>query len=62
MESDNEGDQLTLDVRYATDSLLLLLQSITAQYAGYEFNPGYSNGLTIAAYTGMLVGALWWGE
>lgn len=26
-----------------------------------EFHPGYETGLTIAVYTGMLVGALFWG-
>lgn len=47
--------------RYATDSLLLLIQSIIATSAGNEFNPSYPKALTIAAYSGMLVGALWWG-
>jgi MFS family permease len=47
--------------RYATDSLLLLIQSIIATYAANEFNPGYPKGLTIAVYVGMLVGALFWG-
>ncbi|QDS76817.1 hypothetical protein FKW77_002728 [Venturia effusa] len=46
---------------YATDSLILLIQSIIATSAGNEFNPSYPKGLTIAAYVGMLVGALWWG-
>jgi hypothetical protein len=46
---------------YATDSLLLLVQSIIAGNAAQEFNPGFKNGLTIAVYVGMLVGALWWG-
>lgn len=46
---------------YATDSLLLLIQSIVATSAGNEFHPSYPKGLTIAAYSGMLVGALWWG-
>ncbi|KAJ4340217.1 Filamentous Growth Regulator [Ascochyta clinopodiicola] len=46
---------------YAVDSLILLIQSIIAGQAGLEFNPGYPNGLTIAAYVGMLVGALFWG-
>lgn len=47
--------------RYATDSLLLLVQSIIAEDAAKEFNPGYPKGLTIAVYVGMLVGALFWG-
>ena len=46
---------------YAVDSLTLLIQSIIAGQAALEFNPGYPNGLTIAAYVGMLVGALFWG-
>ena len=46
---------------YAVDSLILLIQSIIAGQAALEFKPGYSNGLTIAAYVGMLVGALFWG-
>lgn len=41
--------------------MILLLQSIVATYAGYEFEPSLANGLTIAVYTGMLVGALFWG-
>lgn len=47
--------------RYAVDSLLLLLQSIIATPAGYQFNPAYSRALTIAVYVGMLTGALFWG-
>ncbi|OSS46172.1 hypothetical protein B5807_08030 [Epicoccum nigrum] len=46
---------------YAVDSLILLIQSIIAGQAALEFKPGYPNGLTIAAYVGMLVGALFWG-
>ena len=46
---------------YAVDSLILLIQSIIAGQAALEFNPGYPNGLTFAAYVGMLVGALFWG-
>jgi MFS family permease len=46
---------------YATDSLLLLVQSIIADDAANEFHPSYPKGLTIAVYVGMLVGALWWG-
>jgi MFS family permease len=47
--------------RYCVDSLLLLLQSIIATPAGYEFNPSYPHALTIAVYVGMLLGALFWG-
>lgn len=43
------------------DSLILLIQSIIATNAAYEFEPSFDTGLTIAAYTGMLVGALFWG-
>jgi MFS family permease len=46
---------------YAVDSLILLIQSIIAGQAALEFHPTYANGLTIAAYVGMLVGALFWG-
>lgn len=46
---------------YAVDSLMLLIQSIIAGQAVYEFNPSFQNGLTIAVYVGMLVGALFWG-
>ncbi|KAG4435443.1 hypothetical protein IFR05_009085 [Cadophora sp. M221] len=46
---------------YAVDSQLLLLQSIIATQAGYEFNPSYPRALTIAVYVGMLIGALFWG-
>ncbi|RMZ78054.1 hypothetical protein DV737_g4050, partial [Chaetothyriales sp. CBS 132003] len=46
---------------YAADSLILLLQSVTAGQAAKEFHPSFSYGLTAAAYTGMLVGALFWG-
>ena len=47
--------------RYAVDSLILLLQSIIATQAAYEFNPSFPKGLTIAVYVGMFVGALFWG-
>lgn len=43
------------------DSLILLLQSIIATQAVYEFNPSYPRALTIAVYVGMLIGALFWG-
>ncbi|KAK5467856.1 Filamentous Growth Regulator [Exophiala xenobiotica] len=46
---------------YAADSLILLLQSVTAGQAALEFQPSFAKGLTVAAYTGMLVGALFWG-
>ncbi|KAJ5115681.1 hypothetical protein N7456_000029 [Penicillium angulare] len=46
---------------YAVDSLILLIQSIISTQARYEFHPGYSTGLTIAVYVGMLVGAIFWG-
>lgn len=46
---------------YAVDSLILLIQSIIATDAANEFKPSYARGLTIAAYVGMLVGALFWG-
>jgi MFS family permease len=46
---------------YAVDSLILLIQSVIAAQAALEFNPSYRNGLTIAAYVGMLTGALFWG-
>ncbi|KAI9739696.1 MAG: hypothetical protein M1834_006415 [Cirrosporium novae-zelandiae] len=46
---------------YAVDSLIILVQSIIATQAAYEFNPSYDKGLTIAVYVGMLVGALFWG-
>ena len=47
--------------RYAVDSLVLLVQSVIATQAAYEFNPSYPRGLTIAVYVGMLTGALFWG-
>ncbi|OAP63713.1 hypothetical protein AYL99_02940 [Fonsecaea erecta] len=46
---------------YAADSLILLLQSVTSGQAALEFNPSFKNGLTVAAYCGMLIGALFWG-
>lgn len=46
---------------YAVDSLILLIQSIIATQAVLEFKPSYDTGLTIAVYTGMLIGALFWG-
>ncbi|PNS20636.1 hypothetical protein CAC42_363 [Sphaceloma murrayae] len=46
---------------YAVDSLVLLIQSIISGQAALEFRPGFRNGLTIAVYVGMLVGALFWG-
>lgn len=41
--------------------MILLLQSIIAVQAAKEFKPAYPNALTIAVYSGMLVGALFWG-
>ncbi|KAL1305020.1 hypothetical protein AAFC00_003920 [Neodothiora populina] len=46
---------------YAVDSQILLIQSVIAGQAVLEFQPSYTNGLTIAVYVGMLVGALFWG-
>lgn len=46
---------------YAVDSLMLLIQSIIADYAAYEFQPSFKYGLTVAVYVGMFVGALFWG-
>jgi len=47
---------------YAVDSLILLLQSVIATPAFHEFGrEGYAEGLNVAAYTGMLVGATFWG-
>lgn len=47
---------------YAVDSLILLIQSIISGQAALEFHPGWGNGLTVAAYVGMLTGASFWGE
>lgn len=47
--------------RYAVDSLILLIQSIIADQAALEFQPSFPRGLTVAAYVGMLAGALFWG-
>jgi MFS family permease len=46
---------------YAADSLMLLVQSVIAPTAIYEFKPTFTTGLTVAVYVGMLVGALFWG-
>lgn len=46
---------------YAVDSLILLIQSIIATYAAYEFQPSFAYGMTIAVYVGMLTGAIFWG-
>ncbi|KAF5649108.1 synaptic vesicle transporter SV2 [Fusarium tjaetaba] len=47
---------------YAVDSMILLFQSIIATQSFREFGEkGYANGMTIAAYVGMLTGALFWG-
>lgn len=42
------------------DSLILVIQSVIAGQAAAEFKPSFANGLTFAAYAGMLVGALFW--
>lgn len=34
---------------------------MTAGQAALEFRPNFTRGLTVAAYAGMLVGALFWG-
>lgn len=48
--------------RYAVDSLILLLQSVVSAQAYLEFGgSNYANGMTMASYTGLLVGALFWG-
>lgn len=53
---------LFLSHSYAVDSLVLLLQSVISGPAYKEIGRGgYVNGLTIAAYVGMLTGALFWG-
>ncbi|EJD40972.1 membrane transporter [Auricularia subglabra TFB-10046 SS5] len=46
---------------YAVDSLIMLIQSIIARQAALEFHPGFANGLTVATYVGLLIGALFWG-
>lgn len=46
---------------YMADSLILLLQSVTASQAAKEYPPDMTDGLTVAAYSGMLIGALFWG-
>jgi len=68
MDSGEEFLKMSVDLKisfsrssYATDSLILLIQSIIATQARYEFHPSFDNGLTIAVYVGMLVGALFWG-
>ncbi|KAI1266142.1 MFS general substrate transporter [Xylariaceae sp. FL1019] len=47
---------------YAVDSMITLIQSNVAAPAFKEFGSyGYANGLSIASYAGLLVGALFWG-
>ncbi|KAJ0370628.1 hypothetical protein COL26b_009920 [Colletotrichum chrysophilum] len=47
---------------YAVDSMISLFQSGIATQAFREFGEhGYANGLTIASYVEMLLGALFWG-
>lgn len=43
---------------YMADSLILVTQSVIASQAAAEFKPSFGNGLSFAAYAGMLVGAL----
>lgn len=45
---------------YMADSLILVTQSVIAAQAAAEFKPSFKNGLSFAAYAGMLVGALFW--
>lgn len=52
---------LTRVFSYAVDSLILLIQSIIAGQAALEFHPSYRQGMTIAVYVGMLLGAIFWG-
>lgn len=47
--------------RYAVDSMLLLLQSVISTQAGYELPYAYPRAMVVAVYTGMFVGALFWG-
>ncbi len=50
------------ELRYAVDSLILLLQSVIATLSFIEFGEvGFSKGLTVAVYTGMFAGAIFWG-
>ncbi|KZV94343.1 MFS general substrate transporter [Exidia glandulosa HHB12029] len=46
---------------YAVDSLILLVQYIIVTQVALEFHPSFPNGLTIAAFSGLLVGAIFWG-
>ncbi|VUC20579.1 unnamed protein product [Clonostachys rosea] len=47
---------------YAVDSMITLFQSIVAGQSFMEFGGvGFANGLTIAVYVGMLLGAIFWG-
>ncbi|KAK4449080.1 major facilitator superfamily domain-containing protein [Podospora aff. communis PSN243] len=46
---------------YAVDSLVLLLQSVIMGQAYAELGKGgYQNGLSLAVYSGMLLGAIFW--
>ncbi|KAJ9142886.1 putative MFS transporter [Coniochaeta hoffmannii] len=47
---------------HGVDSLQVSLQGIIAGQAAFEFSPSYARSLTIALYTGMLLGALFWGS
>ncbi|RYO74016.1 hypothetical protein DL766_007328 [Monosporascus sp. MC13-8B] len=56
------NDDHTHTLSYAVDSLVLLLQGNIAAPAYTEFGErGYSAGLSVAVYAGMLAGALFWG-
>ncbi|KAM3558229.1 hypothetical protein ARSEF4850_004709 [Beauveria asiatica] len=47
---------------YCVDSMILLFQSVISSPAYKEFGShGYKNGLTIAVYSGMFIGAIFWG-
>lgn len=46
---------------YAADSLVLALQAVTALPAALEFRPDFRYALNVSAYSGMLLGVLFWG-
>lgn len=47
--------------RYAVDSMLNFLPSITAGNVVAEFNPSYTRAGQLSLYVGLLVGSLFWG-
>jgi MFS family permease len=47
--------------RYAVDSLLLFLMSISAGQVVLEYQPSFTRGAQFALYIALLVGALFWG-